>query len=353
MINKLLEAFFRHKKLLLLPPIVIPLIVGPIALSMAPVYYESGATIWVDRATYLNYTEGGDPWSTPAQNQNNRMQELLRTRAFVLDVARRTPLASLTSTADGERKINETFGRGLFTSASGRNLLLVRTRGETPELALGLARGLVETFQERSSQERVEQASLAIAFYEGRLQEATQRLSLANENIRRYVASNPRLTDPLRSTTAAGVSAAVVDPRLMEVRHQVEMDQAEVDSARRALDEARLASTAAVEGQAVGFRVVDAPRLPTELTRERRRMLLFPVAGLLVGFGISAGLLILLVATDRTGRTEGDLAPTAWVVGVVPPLDPKKMPRKAGPDVARRAIGFVVGAALPQPRGSR
>ena len=131
------------------------------------------------------------------------------------------------------------------------------------------------------------------------------------------------------------------------------MSQAEVDRARRALDEARLASTAAVEGQEVGFRVVDAPRLPRELTRERRRMLLFPIAGLLVGIGMSAGLLVLLVATDRTSRTEQDLAPAAWVVGVVPPLDPKKMPRKAGADVARRAIGFVVGAALPQPRGSR
>jgi hypothetical protein len=140
---------------------------------------------------------------------------------------------------------------------------------------------------------------------------------------------------------------------LMEVRHQVELSQAEVDRARRALDEARLASTAAVEGQEVGFRVIDAPRLPRELTRERRRMLLFPVAGLLVGIGISAGLLVLLTATDRTGRTEHDLAPIAWVVGVVPPLDPSKLPRKAGPDVARRAIGFVVGAALPEPRASR
>ena len=38
MITKFLEAFFRHKLLVLLPPIVIPLIVDAVALHCAPAY---------------------------------------------------------------------------------------------------------------------------------------------------------------------------------------------------------------------------------------------------------------------------------------------------------------------------
>ena len=49
MITKFLEAFFRHKLLVLLPPFLIPLIVGPYALVTAPIYYESFAGIWVDK----------------------------------------------------------------------------------------------------------------------------------------------------------------------------------------------------------------------------------------------------------------------------------------------------------------
>ena len=53
MITKFLEAFFRHKLLVLLPPFLIPLIVGPWALMTAPIYYESFAGVWVDKPTYL------------------------------------------------------------------------------------------------------------------------------------------------------------------------------------------------------------------------------------------------------------------------------------------------------------
>ena len=54
MIARLLESFFRHKWLLLLPPLLIPLIVGPIALLTASAYYETWIGVWVDRPTILS-----------------------------------------------------------------------------------------------------------------------------------------------------------------------------------------------------------------------------------------------------------------------------------------------------------
>jgi len=60
-IGKLLEAFFRHKLLLMLPPILIPLIVGPIALRMAPEYYESWMGVWVARAGIPTTTMAATP----------------------------------------------------------------------------------------------------------------------------------------------------------------------------------------------------------------------------------------------------------------------------------------------------
>src|SRR5215211_1435900 len=102
MIEKLLEAFFRHKLLILLPPVLIPLIVGPVALLTVPVYYESWAGVWVERPTYLAYKDTGNQYNTPAQNESLRLNELLRTRAFLSEVAGQTNLAPLLNTPRGE-----------------------------------------------------------------------------------------------------------------------------------------------------------------------------------------------------------------------------------------------------------
>src|SRR5262245_20374213 len=97
----------------MLPPVLLPLIVGPIALMMAPVYYETWTGIWVERPTYLAYNDDWNRYNTPAQNQTIRLSELLRTRTFLLEVAKNTPLAPLIGTQKGEQKIAETVAKGL------------------------------------------------------------------------------------------------------------------------------------------------------------------------------------------------------------------------------------------------
>ena len=58
MIRKIFEALFRHKFLLLLPPILIPAIVTPIAFLTTPPVYETSVGVWVDRPAYLEYKDG-------------------------------------------------------------------------------------------------------------------------------------------------------------------------------------------------------------------------------------------------------------------------------------------------------
>ena len=90
MIRKILEAFFQHKLLLLLPPILIPAIVTPIAVLSTPPAYETAVSVWIDRPAYLNIKDGSSAWVSAVQSQSGRLGELLRTRAFLTDVARQT-----------------------------------------------------------------------------------------------------------------------------------------------------------------------------------------------------------------------------------------------------------------------
>jgi uncharacterized protein involved in exopolysaccharide biosynthesis len=357
-IEKLLETLFRHKLLILLPPVLIPLIVGPIALLTVPVYYETWTGVWVERSTYLSYSDGWNQYMTPAQNQANRLTELLRTRAFLRDVAAQTSLASLLASPVGEQRAQTMIERGISVMTSGSHLLVIRFRGESPQLSFQAINAVVETFKERTANDRLNQAGLAISFYESRLQAAEEEYSKTNGALSRYVAGNPRLTalDPERGaggSTAArlGLPPMAIDPQLGGLLRGVEQQQAAVDRARTSLDQARLESAAALEGHELGFQVVDPARPPTAPSRELRKRLIFPAAAVVVGLGLSAALLVLLVAADRTVRSPADLPPSIRVAGVVPRL--RRIPGASGPDAVRQAIGFPAGTALPEPRGAK
>lgn len=359
MIGKILEALFRHKLLVLLPPVLIPLIVGPIALLTATAYYETFAGVWVDRPTYLDYVDDTNRYLTPAQNQANRFGELLRTRSFLVDVAGRTPLAPLVGSTKGEERIREFIGKNLSLTPAGSNLVVFRFRSENPRLSFTVLNALLQAYQEKAVADRSAQATLAISFYEARLKTAQEELDKSNNALRRYVAANPRLSsiDPDRgaaATTASrlGLPTAAIDPQLSTLLNKVQVEQADVERLRGSLEKARLDTEASLEGQEMGFQVVDAPQQPRTPVSERRKLLIFPAAGLLAGLGLSTILLIVLVAGDRTVRSEADLAGSARVLGVVPRLRPRRkgLPRRAGPDLTRRAIGFIAGAqALPAP----
>ena len=356
MIGKFLETFFRHKLLIILPMIIIPVIVGPLALLTTPVYYETWAGIWVDRAPYLSNGDDYNIYLSPAQNQSNRLNEALRTRSFVTDVAKRTSLAPLLGTARGEDRAISIITDGISLAPSGNHLLVLRFRGDTAKLSYELLNAIVDAFTDKVTTDRGDQAALALGFYESRLQSAEDDLKKLNGQIRQYIAANPRLgsvnADQLGSNSSGSTAAAAAtDPQLADMLSKRESQRTYVDRMRASLDQAQLDASAADEGSDSGFRLLDAPRMPTGATRELRKRLIFPVAGLAIGMALSMCMLVLLVASDRAVRTEDDLGSGVRVLGAVPRLKLIGKKRRGGPETARRAIGFAAGAALPAPRG--
>jgi uncharacterized protein involved in exopolysaccharide biosynthesis len=355
MIAKVLDTFLRHKWLMLLPPILIPTIATPI-LVMFSVSYETRAAIWVDRPAYLRQTNDDyGRMTTPAQAQGARLNELLRSRTFLMDVAAETPLAPLIGSTKGEDKILAMIEKGLLVAPSGNNLLVITFEAPTQEISFEVVSGLVEKFQANAMAGRRDQGEQAIAFYQERVQAAEDQLAKSNEVLRRYVASNPRLSASDRNAAAvvsipsrpSDPAAATIDPRLAELRARVELDERDVERARSSLDEAQLNVSASLQGQELGFQVIDPPRMPTEPKRGMRRILIYPIAGVVAGLGLSVALLLLLVVTDRSARTEVDLAQAYPVLAVVPQLHFDDLLANADSEAARRAIGLLAMSVLP------
>jgi uncharacterized protein involved in exopolysaccharide biosynthesis len=358
MITKFLEAFFRHKILVLLPPLIIPLIVGPYALVTAPIYYESFAGVWVDRPTYLNYSDSFSVYSSPSSQQANKLQEIMRTRTFILDVAKRTTLAPLVGNPRGEERIAQVIGNGFTMFPNGDHLLVLHFKADNPRLAFDSLNAIMDAFKENAANERVNQASLAISFYQARLQTAQEELKKTSASVRQYVAANPNLKALNPDRAAAGDVAlpqSVTDPQLAEMMATLQTQQKQVEAMTSNLNSAQFDASASLEGQELGFQIIDSPQIATAPTRALRKQLIFPIAGMVVGLGISLVLLVLLVAADRSVRSESDLPNGARVLGAVPylKLNLRKLPKSARRDAMRRAVGFVAGTALPAPGGSK
>ena len=355
MSRKFLEAFFRNKRLLLLPPLLIPLIVGTVSVLTTPPYYEGWTAVWLSQPTYLAATDQDNRFLSPAQNQANRMGELLKTQSFLSDVARRTSLAPLAGSAAGQERLQAQVVSQLSMQPSGTNLLAIRYRASTPQLAVQVLQALLDAYTEKTNSDRTSQGTLAISFYESRVQATEDQAKQSADALRRYQQASRLSIDPSVSGDLTGAGAANADPQLKQLQSQADFDQKQLDDARASLDKARFQVDAADQGQDLSFQVIDPPRIPSGATRDIKKLIIAPVAALLVGLIGSTVLLVVILASDRSIRAETDLVPPVRVLGTVPNLKLKRLPKTERDAAIRRAMGFAAGSAvmLPAPKGTK
>jgi hypothetical protein len=170
--------------------------------------------------------------------------------------------------------------------------------------------------------------------------------------MRRYITANPRLAasdsaSSGSSSSRSNLPTSALDPQLSELTKTLENDERDVQRLRDLLEQARFEASAALDGSDSTLQLLDPPVFPAKAERERRRLLIFPAAAVAIGGLISALLLVSLTASDRSVRSTADLSAMGRVIGVVPRMGLRRLPRQAGPDTTRRAIAFVAGTALP------
>ena len=344
MIERVLEAFFRHWVLILLPAILIPLDLSAAVLATPP-QYEATAGMWVENAQYLNYsTDDINRYLPPSQNQRNRLLELMQTRSFIASIASATSLAPVLQQPGGDEELRQLFARDFDATTGGDHLLTLRFRAEIRAEAENVLTALVTAFKTRAAADRYGQAQVAITFYQDRATQADQALAAARTDLTKYLSSNPSLASTLAH---AGIDAARTDATYAELQRRVDAAQKDADSASASLDKAQLDVSAGVQGLEFGFRIVDLVQASATASRQLKKVLIYPLLALLAGIVLSAALLLLFTLSDHSVRSLADLAPDAVIIGVLPRMKPKGLAMRPGPAVTRRAIGFMAGALLP------
>jgi uncharacterized protein involved in exopolysaccharide biosynthesis len=342
-IEKMVEAFFRHWLLLLVAVVVIPLDVTAWVFATPP-QYEAQTGVWVDRPTYLNFSADElTRYLPPATVQRNHLLELMQTRTFVSDVIAATALRPLLSDPNGAAAVDQIFSRDFDVVQTGDHLLVIQFRAEQQPVAVQVINSLVDQFRKRVAQDRQVQAQLAITFYQGRQSDADTQVSQARTDLAKYMATNPGIAQTIASR---GIEVARLDPQFADLQRRVDTAQSDSDSARAALSAAQLDYSAGVQTDALGFRVVDQTGVSASPSRQLRKALVYPIVAALVGVLLGGSLLLLLTLSDHSVRSLADLAPEIVILGVMPRLRARNLPRHSGAHLIRRAVGHVAGGPL-------
>jgi len=344
MIERVLEAFFRHALLIVLPIVVIPLVVTAAVLT-TPAQYEASAGVWVERATYLTYsTDDLGRYLTPAQNQRNRLVELMLTRSFLAAIARKTPLAAVVDTPNGDEMLTQLFARDFDVAAGGDHLLVLHFRMVERKAAAEVLDAVVGEFKTRAAADRFAQGQVAIALLQSRLTDADKALAAARADLAKYVAANPSVGAIIAK---GGIESAKVDPQFAEIQRTVESSQRDADTARNLLASARLDVSAGIQGDELSFRVTDPTQVSPTASRQVKKVIVYPILALLAGLFIGAALLLFFTLSDHSVRSLADLGSETPILGVLPHLRPRGVGRRPGPAATRRGIGHGAGAVLP------
>lgn len=171
-ILRLLESYFRHRWLYLLPMVLL-LAAGIVyyAFYAEPVYIVRGV-LYVQQKSLLEslLPLPTEPFTsaTPAEATAREIDDLLQTRSFIRAIIANTELES--EMARGEEVVEDTIKDvrdAVWASAQGRNQVLIAAAYEDPVLAYQLSQGVVDSYiQWRVNADREESAAAQAFFTE-------------------------------------------------------------------------------------------------------------------------------------------------------------------------------------------
>ncbi len=344
--QKLTEVLFSHLWVVIAMVIVLPFVA---LVALAPSSeYASTSTVWVDRTiTGTGVTFGQDnQYLTPAQNQAQTLNDLLKTRAFRLAVAARASLIP-----PGYEETTKVPEMEVLASTVGANLVTVTAQAPSPSLSAALVRSVIAEYQARVTAETSRQLSSTIDFYEAQLPTATAELQSRQQKLSEYLQAHPNaqvLNSPENTSLEYQTLLSNVDAQ-----------QKIVDSINDSISATNLSLVTVDQNQGKAFEVQDdalEPSQPLSVSLTKRVGL--PMVGLAFGVLIAVAYVTLLFRTDHTIRTTADvLDANVPVLGMVSELRPTGLLSRLNPDQIfhrRKVLEFArrVAASIPMTEDS-
>ncbi|NJN47469.1 MAG: lipopolysaccharide biosynthesis protein [Candidatus Competibacteraceae bacterium] len=303
-ILRILESYFRHRWLYLLPIVLMSGLGVIFTLTQKP-SFTAGGVLYVERQSYLASLTAvrdanGSIWSTPAQIVSQEFNELLRTDAFVRAIIQQTNLEE--EMDDGIQNVNnviEETRENVWATPLGDNQLLMNAVHEDPVIAYQIVTAAIDGYLQWRINAGLAETEVAQSFFSDLIATYEADLEAARAEMERYLEAHPV---PLRGD------------RPGEEQLEIDRLQAKIDLAATryasALDkeENTRLSMAQIESDArQTYFLIDAPHVPEESDTSLRKLALQAMIFVVVGVLLSGGLIVGTAIIDRSFRFPVDV----------------------------------------------
>jgi len=299
---RVLENYFRHRWLYLLPIVLMSAVAGAYLYLATPLYLSDG-TVYVRKESLLaslnQVRDDGFVWNTAAAVAVTDLQELVRTEAFVRAVIDETDLKAEMADPVRATALIDVYRKQLTVTAIGENLMGFEITFSRPEIAHQLADATIKVYKTWKLNVDQQESTVAQAFFTDLISPLRQELDKARADLDTYLQVN---LDPVRGERPLAEQLQI--QRYQEVIASVNV---RLQSAIEKEESARLAMSQAESDVDQTYLIIDAPKLPTEPETSLRQMAITAVIFVVVGTILSAVAVVGGALLDRSLRMPIDV----------------------------------------------
>ena len=300
---RLLESYFRHRWLYLLP-LVIAVGAGAAFVATAPPKYVATGRLYVEKdsllASLTSTSNSGAWWLTASQVTTSELNELIASRAFTRSVIEKTDLEQNMSA--GQDAIDQTFSyyrEAISYQTRGDKLVEISAASDNPSLAQQMVVATMDAYVQWKLNSDYQESITAQSFFQDLLPGYQQAVDNARADLIAYYNAHP---EPVRGDRPP-------QEQLEVGRLQAALQRAEdrFSSAQNNAESAQLSQAQSESVTRQTYLVIDQPLLPTEpetsLKGIIQDLMIFVAVGLFLTLaGIGAGALF-----DRSLRFPLDV----------------------------------------------
>ena len=318
---KYVETLFRQWQRFLILCVLLPAAIGGAVILLLPTY-RATADIWVgDPSAYLGAGASPAGWSqylTPAQNETDTINQMLKTRAFTTALDDR--LTARSTFRNASERTNAINGvANLKVLAVGSHLVNFTYTCDRQDLCTQVLEAALVLFQDQLAQLQKDQATLGIGFLTVEQKDAATRVNKADDAVFKYLNAHPETRVDLTTKAVQGGATSVELSRLLDELNQARNHMNDLGVQ---LNQAQFIADASAQVVQTNAKIVDAPQLTKSGLIGDGTSLRIAAIAAAACLVLAAGFLFVTVRLDRTAREAKELEERLGlpVLSVVPHL---------------------------------
>ncbi|NTW00597.1 MAG: lipopolysaccharide biosynthesis protein [Oscillochloris sp.] len=300
---RLLESYFRHRWLYVLPIVLLVSVGAVYALNIPPEYSASGR-LYVSQENLLadltSSKTGGSWWVSASQSTVSEINELVGTEAFIRSVVQKTDLEK--GMAAGPTAVDAAIKYvrdSLSIQSAGDKLVDISATGDDPNLVFQIASSTMDAYVQWKINSGYQESTAARTFFEELMKPYQDDVDNARSDLVSFLKAHP---EPVRGDRPPSETL-----ELDRLQASVSTAEERLTSARNNEESARLAQVQSESVTKQTYMVIDQPQVPQEAELSMKTIVTNAIVFLVIGVflsvvGIAGGALI-----DRSLRFPVDV----------------------------------------------